>query len=296
MMAVTAIVGAGVVGAGASLGGAAMQAGAANNATSTQYAMYEQMRQDLMPYMNLGNSALPMLQSLMGLGPGGMSGALSTLQNYPGYQWAVGQGQQALDRSAASRGLELSGGQLKDTEAYGQGMADQLFGTYFGQLSGLAGMGENAAAGVGSAGVQTGQGMAATQMQAGNAWAGGLSGASNQIGGILGAYAYNPSMFGSTDQTANIENWMNTYDSGLDLGGTLSDRRAKTDIQKIGKLDSGLPVYSYRFKGSMLPRIGVMAQDVEKVAPHAVSVDRRSGLKRVDQRAVSQLPPLKRAA
>jgi hypothetical protein len=49
-----------------------------------------------------------------------------------------------------------------------------------------------------------------------------------------------------------------------------SDARLKTDIEKIGKLDNGLPVYSYRYKGSDTPEIGVMAQDVRKSNPGAV--------------------------
>jgi hypothetical protein len=49
-----------------------------------------------------------------------------------------------------------------------------------------------------------------------------------------------------------------------------SDRRLKTDVEKVGTLDNGLPVYSYRYKGSDAPEIGVMAQDVRKHNPAAV--------------------------
>lgn len=49
-----------------------------------------------------------------------------------------------------------------------------------------------------------------------------------------------------------------------------SDRRLKTDVEKVGTLDNGLPVYSYRYKGSDAPEIGVMAQDVRKHNPDAV--------------------------
>lgn len=58
------------------------------------------------------------------------------------------------------------------------------------------------------------------------------------------------------------------------LFGLFSDRTMKTDIQKLGKdPESGLPVYAYRYKGDPknTPKIvGVMAQDVAKVAPHMV--------------------------
>lgn len=61
----------------------------------------------------------------------------------------------------------------------------------------------------------------------------------------------------------------------------LSDKRAKTDIQEVGKLNNGLPVYSYRYKGSPLQQIGLMAQDVEKSRPEAVAT-RPDGLKAVN--------------
>lgn len=50
----------------------------------------------------------------------------------------------------------------------------------------------------------------------------------------------------------------------------LSDKRAKTDIKKIGKTDSGLPVYTYKYKTGGPTQMGVMAQDVEKEIPEAV--------------------------
>lgn len=59
--------------------------------------------------------------------------------------------------------------------------------------------------------------------------------------------------------------------AGLMPGGwLLSDRRAKTGVKRVGTLDNGIPVYAYRYKGEKVTQIGVMAQDVEKVKPHAV--------------------------
>jgi hypothetical protein len=60
----------------------------------------------------------------------------------------------------------------------------------------------------------------------------------------------------------------------MNAGGSLikSDRRVKTDIQQIGRLDNGLPVYSFRYTDdpSFTTMIGLMAQDVEGVHPEAV--------------------------
>ena len=50
----------------------------------------------------------------------------------------------------------------------------------------------------------------------------------------------------------------------------LSDRRLKTDIEKVGKTNAGLPIYTYKYKGDNKTQMGVMAQDVEKKTPKAV--------------------------
>jgi Chaperone of endosialidase len=54
----------------------------------------------------------------------------------------------------------------------------------------------------------------------------------------------------------------------------LSDRRDKTDIEKLGKSEeTGLPIYAYRYKGDPknTPKVvGPMAQDIEKKYPEAV--------------------------
>jgi len=52
-----------------------------------------------------------------------------------------------------------------------------------------------------------------------------------------------------------------------------SDERLKTDIEPIGELDNGLPVYQYRYNwedGEIDPHVGLMAQDVALVHPDAV--------------------------
>jgi hypothetical protein len=52
----------------------------------------------------------------------------------------------------------------------------------------------------------------------------------------------------------------------------ISDRRAKEDIQQVGALFDGTPVYRYRYIGQPAFQIGLMAQDVEKVTPEAVGM------------------------
>jgi hypothetical protein len=70
---------------------------------------------------------------------------------------------------------------------------------------------------------------------------------------------------------------------GLGAAGVykFSDRRLKKDIKKIGKTNDGQNLYSYKYKGSDEPQIGLMAQEVEKKRPDAV-VTTPSGFKAVD--------------
>ncbi len=50
----------------------------------------------------------------------------------------------------------------------------------------------------------------------------------------------------------------------------MSDIRLKRDIQRIGTLPSGLPVYSYRYLWSDAPQVGVMAHEARELFPDAV--------------------------
>lgn len=59
-----------------------------------------------------------------------------------------------------------------------------------------------------------------------------------------------------------------------------SDRNSKTNIKKVGKTNSGLPIYTFKYKGENQTQMGVMAQDVEKKNPKAVGLI--NGIKGVD--------------
>jgi hypothetical protein len=60
-----------------------------------------------------------------------------------------------------------------------------------------------------------------------------------------------------------------------------SDRRLKTDIKRVGKTDDGQGIYQYRYKAGGGMHLGLMAQEVEKKHPDAVSKD-AFGFRRVD--------------
>jgi hypothetical protein len=53
---------------------------------------------------------------------------------------------------------------------------------------------------------------------------------------------------------------------------SLSDIRAKRDIASVAVLPSGLHLYRFRYRWSDQEYVGVMAQEVRRVRPDAVSV------------------------
>lgn len=63
----------------------------------------------------------------------------------------------------------------------------------------------------------------------------------------------------------------------------ISDVRAKDVHARVGQTDEGLPLYLYTYKGDRDPRIGPMAQEVERMRTDAVA-EHPSGFKMVDYR------------
>jgi hypothetical protein len=119
---------------------------------------------------------------------------------------------------------------------------------------------------------------------------------------LLGAaqMGYNAQMGGFNAQQAAQQG----LNSGLmGLGGMLgaaalmapaSDIRMKENIEQVGWLPNGLPVYTYEYKSEFKDdpfaghgkHIGVMAQEVEKIMPEAV-ITRKDGYKMVNYGALN---------
>ena len=153
------------VGVAGSIGGGMLGAQGAQNAANTQAQtqmnIFDQTQKNLAPFIQQGGAAFSQLGGLLGFGPGGFNSstsqnAMNTVQNMPGYQFSMNQGMKATDAAAAARGLNMSGGQVKDEQQFAQGTAQGAWNSYMGQLSTAAGMGESAAAGQGNIGAQTG--------------------------------------------------------------------------------------------------------------------------------------------
>lgn len=85
----------------------------------------------------------------------------------------------------------------------------------------------------------------------------------------MGQYMANAN-FAAQQQQAQSDMFGNILSAAGTAAMMFSDRRLKTDIEKVGKTNAGLPIYTYKYKGDNKTQMGVMAQDVEKKNPKAV--------------------------
>jgi hypothetical protein len=113
----------------------------------------------LNPYSEAGSTAAQQLQGIAA--NGNQQPTLSQLQISPAYQFQLQQGEAALNRSAAAAGGAISGGNIKSTENFAQGMAGSAYQNAFSDyetaqqnnvanLQGIANAGQNAATTQGS--------------------------------------------------------------------------------------------------------------------------------------------------
>lgn len=195
--------------------------------------------------------------------------------------------QQNLAQAPVIAGLYNQGYQNALTTAQQQYQANPMSAAY--QLGNLGVAGQNAA--LTGAGTQLGAGtlQQQTQQAADTAnynqyaqqqaypfqtlqW---LAGIDTAVGSQLGGTSS-----GQTTQPApnSAAQWAGL---GISALGLLSDRRAKEDIEHIGKMNDGQNIYRYRYKGSPEWHIGPIAQEVERSHPDSVS-EGVAGLKFVD--------------
>lgn len=76
------------------------------------------------------------------------------------------------------------------------------------------------------------------------------------------------------DQAARLQN---TIKTGAAIYAA-SDIHFKENIKQVGTLFNGLPVYVFNYKNDKAPRLGLIAQDVQKVKPEAVKEDKNGYL------------------
>lgn len=217
----------GVIGAVGSESAANTQASADNTASSDQMSMFNTINGQEQPFMNAGYGATTGLQQLLGQtsgtsNTGGLANGYltqtmspfsfdpSSITSSPGYQFAQTQGLQQTQNAIAPNVGALSGPALQALTNYSTGTAEQYYNNYYDQanttyntnlnslqsqqnnifsrLSGIAGLGQNAASNTGTAGTSLGTGAAQSTAASGAASAAGTVGATNAISsGITGA-------------------------------------------------------------------------------------------------------------
>lgn len=130
-------------GTGGDLLGAAGSYMSADSAEEDLRKAQMQSQEALQPWLSAGQQGLFSLQA--GFDP-------SQIESDAGYQFRLQQGNQALERSLAARGLGESGAALKAAQDYGQGLASQSYNDAYNQWlqrnSGLANYGSNATGGL----------------------------------------------------------------------------------------------------------------------------------------------------
>lgn len=200
----------------AAQGAADTQAQAAQNAQNISLQEFNTITAQEQPFMQAGYGALSALNYGLGIGPktgaGGRPisgppgmgyGSLTTpftAENWkqlsPMYNFNVQQGRQGVLNADASQQGSLSGAAAKDLINYNQGAANQSFGQAFNQyqtqqgnifnrLSGIAQLGQNAAANTGMQGTQLAGQAAQSAQNIGTAQAAGQIGAANAYSGAI---------------------------------------------------------------------------------------------------------------
>lgn len=174
--------------------------GAANSSIAEQNAEYNQTRNDQAPWRTTGASALDQIAKLYGLDSVDANGNIvkgsgkadfSSFSASPDFQFNLGQGQDAINRSAAARGGLLSGAAVKAGATYATGLANQTFGDYVSRLSGVAGAGQSATNATQAAGTNMANQNSVALMSAGNARASAYSSIGQTIGNSANGLASN---------------------------------------------------------------------------------------------------------
>lgn len=247
-----AIGGAAVVGAVGATVAAGKQSSGQREAAQTQANTEATIQGINQPFVNAGKTAVGSLTNLTsgqgGTDPGtGLpNGYLNQqfnptqdqLDNYPGYQFALKTGGQAVRNEDTPGVGSLSGAALKDLTNFNVGTANTYYGNYFNQfqtqqnnifnrLSQIAGIGQGAASGVSNNVSALGQGIAGAQAGAAASQAGGTVGATNSLGngastiGLLnlvnGNGGFNTPAFnnGLDASTAQLQNSFQSSDTSL---------------------------------------------------------------------------------
>ncbi len=136
--------------------------------------MLDAFQKVLAPFVTAGTGALGAQQNLLGLnGNDAQQAAINGIQASPQFAALQQQGNNAILANASATG-GLRGGNVQGALAqFSPALLSQLIQQQYSNLGGLTSLGQNSAAGVGNAGMQTGSNISNLLQQQGAATAGG---------------------------------------------------------------------------------------------------------------------------
>lgn len=229
----TAILGAGLLGAGGSIFSGLMgskaaksaanaQAQAAANALAFQRQVYDDTRANLSPFIDIGKGAFRSIGDLYGLNGGAPNMGAFTAS--PDYQFRFDEGMRALENSAAARGGLLSGNFARSAQEFGQGLASTEFANYFDRLFRTSQLGANAASSAGGLGTTQAGNIGNTMMGLGQAQASGIVGGANALTGGINSAANNLAFLAAMNRSSYAPSASSGYLPGIDLNSTTLGR------------------------------------------------------------------------
>lgn len=138
-----------------------------------QRRQFDQIQQLLSPFVTAGTGALGAQQNLLGTnGASAQQSAIAGIQSSPQFQALQQQGNDAILANASATG-GLRGGNTQGALAqFSPALLSQLIDQQYSRLGNMTNLGQNAAAGVGNAGLSTGNQITSLLGQQGAATAG----------------------------------------------------------------------------------------------------------------------------
>jgi hypothetical protein len=207
----------GAAGVYGSQNAAQAQTSADANAIGTQQSTLGNINNIWSTQQQLGQGAQTALGSA--LGTNGQPANYSGFQNMPGYQFAVQQGTQAIQRQAAAMGSAYTPNTAAAVGQYVTGTAAQDYNTYISQLMGAAGLGSTANQGLQTGNQTVGNNISTLQQNQGQAQASGVSGAANAIGGIFGVNGAGTGLIGAAGRGLTGGSGSGGVNSGAPVSG-----------------------------------------------------------------------------
>lgn len=176
------------------------QSAAALAGIAQQNKQFEAIQALLKPYVDAStgpNGSLQAQQNLIGLnGNDPQAAAIEAIRKSPQFTAMQQQGENSILQNASATGGLRGGNTQAALGQFSPQLLAQLINEQYGKLGGLTSIGQNAAAGVGNAGLATGNNISNLLQQQGAAQAGAFLNQGKQtgnmwgsLGGALGAYA-----------------------------------------------------------------------------------------------------------